>query len=156
MGWPVLAVWVVTVFACATAGCGGGAEAADVELSKRGTVEVTARLVEVPAGAIVRRELYDYAAVLKYEVVRVHRGDVAAGTVIYVAHYNPFKARAGAADKFVKDVGGNATGFGAGDVHHMALEADAEERFMGPMIDKYFDRPAGVTYWAVWTNTGSP
>ena len=69
-----------------------GGPGADSELESRGTIEVTARLVEIPEKAIFERELYNYATVLKYEVTQVHRGKV-KGQTIYVAHYNPFKPR---------------------------------------------------------------
>jgi len=36
-----------------------------------GRIEVTAHLVEIPDGAIFKRERYDYATVLKYEVLKV-------------------------------------------------------------------------------------
>ena len=56
--------------------------------------------------AIFKRDLYDYATVLKYEVVKLHRGELKGG-VIYVGHYNPWKPRGEAADRRVKDIGGN-------------------------------------------------
>ena len=89
-------------------------DAADAQVTTRGTAEVTARLVEVPEGAIFKRDLYDYAAILKYEVTDVHRGAVERGAVIYVGHYNPWKPRAEAADKKVKDIGGTVREFRAG------------------------------------------
>lgn len=89
-------------------GCGKKPAAPDPRLGSRGTVEVTAKLLEVPEGAIIQRDRYDYATVLKYEVTEVHRGDVQRGAVIYVGHYNPWKPRAEAADRKVKEVGGDA------------------------------------------------
>ncbi len=59
-------------------------------VSKLGSIEITAQLVEIPEGAIFQRDLYNYATVLKYHIVRVHRGDAVAGSTIYVGHYNPF------------------------------------------------------------------
>src|SRR5689334_22519418 len=79
---------------------------ADLHLQTNGTLEVTARLVEIPAGAIFKRELYDYATILKYDVLKVHRGELKTN-IIYVGQYNPFKPRAQAADARVKQVGGN-------------------------------------------------
>ena len=70
-------------------------------MAKRGSIEVTARLVEIPEGAIFKRELYDYATVLKYQVLQVHRGKV-EGETIFVGHYNPFKPRSEAADSKVR------------------------------------------------------
>ena len=79
---------------------GRGSPSPDPELAKRGSIEVTAKLVEIPEGAIFERELYNYATVLKYQVLEVHRGKV-KGQTIYVGHYNPFKPRSEAADRRV-------------------------------------------------------
>ncbi|MCW5556241.1 MAG: hypothetical protein KIT22_00080 [Verrucomicrobiae bacterium] len=69
-----------------------------------GTIEVTARLLEIPEGAIFKRDLYDYATILKYEVTTVHRGKV-EGPILFVGHYNPFKSRKDAADAHVQALG---------------------------------------------------
>jgi hypothetical protein len=137
------------------AGCGKPPGVPDPELARRGTVEVTAKLVEVPEGAIFKRDLYDYAAVLKYDVTIVHRGDLKVGSTIYVGHYNPWKARADAADKKVKDVGGTLREFRAGERHRMALEADIEEHYLGGIVDKYFGQHEADTFWAVWTTSSN-
>jgi hypothetical protein len=134
------------------AACGKKSAAPDPQLSARGTVEVTARLLEVPEGAIFKRDLYDYAAILKYEVTAVHRGAVAKGAVIYVGHYNPWKPRADAADKKVKDIGGTLREFRAGEAHRMALETPMDEHYLGGIVDKYFSKHDGPAFWAVWTN----
>lgn len=134
--------------------CGGSNPNADADanVTTRGTVEVTARLVEVPEGAVFKRDLYDYATILKYEVVAVHRGAVEKGATIYVGHYDPWKPRAEAADKKVKDIGGNVREFRAGDLHRMALETPMDDFFMGGIVDKYFGKRSGPAFWAVWTN----
>ena len=147
--------WIWAVAALAAAGCGGtpGRDGgAGGPVAARGSVEVTARLVEVPEGAIFKRDLYDYAAILKYEVAAVHRGAVAPGAVIYVGHYDPWKPRAEAADARVKGVGGNVRAFRAGDRHRMALETPLDDFFMGGVVDKYFGKREGDAYWAVWTD----
>src|SRR5215467_9462711 len=90
VGGSSLLVVVLMVSACAEKR--QGAASSDPELSRRGNIEVTAKLVEIPEGAIFKRELYNYATVLKYEVLAVHRGRV-RGDTIYVGHYNPFKPR---------------------------------------------------------------
>ncbi len=123
----------------------------DPELARRGTIEVTARLVEIPEGAIFERELYNYATVLKYEVLKVHRGRV-KGQNIYVGHYNPFKPRSEAADKRVYDVGGHLESFRAGDVHRMALEGSMLDHFTGGILNKYSEEDTDPIYWAVWTD----
>jgi hypothetical protein len=135
------------------AGCGGKAKTGEDEKVKtKGTVEVTARLAEVPEGAVFFRELYDYATILKYEVVSVHRGSLEKGAVIYVGHYNPWKPRAEAADKRVPGIGGDARQFRAGQVQRLALETPMDDHFMGGIVDKYFGKHEGPSYWAVWTN----
>jgi hypothetical protein len=126
---------------------------ADPQLSGQGTVEVTARLVEVPEGAIFKRDLYDYTTILKYEVLQVHRGELDSRT-IFVGHYNPWKPRREAADKRVTGIGGNVDRFEAGQVHRMALEVPIEDFFMGGIVNKYFGQESGPLYWAVWTNSG--
>lgn len=136
-----LALGVAAVAAALVCGCD----------ERPGPVEVTAQLVDVPAGAIFKRDLYDYATVLKYRVLKVHRGRVAED-VIYVAHYNPFKRRSEAADRRVKNVGGNLEAFVAGEVHRMVLEPDAEAHYMGGVVNLYFDQGASKVYWAVRTD----
>jgi hypothetical protein len=136
----------------AVVACDKKPAAPDPQLSARGTVEVTARLVEVPEGAIFKRDLYDYAAILKYEVIAVHRGKVEKGATIYVGHYNPWKPRAEAADKKVKDIGGMLREFRGGESHRMALDVPMDEHYLGGIVDKYFGKHDGPAYWAVWTN----
>ena len=128
-----------------------GARGEDPNVTSMGSIEVTARLTEIPEGAIFKRELYNYATVLKYDVLDVHRGQVTAKT-IYVGHYNPFKPRSEAADKQVPGIGGNLTSFRAGQVHRMALQVPIDDYFMGGIINKYFGKLDGPIYWAVWTN----
>jgi hypothetical protein len=125
--------------------------AEDPALASRGSIEVTAELVEIPEGAIFKRDLYNYATVLKYRVLETHRGHV-DGETIYVGHYNPFKPRSEAADHRVEGIGGNLRTFRAGQVHRMALEVPIDDHYMGGIINKYFGRQTGPIYWAVWTN----
>jgi len=118
------------------------------QVSTLGTVEVTAKLQEI-RGDFPPNKLYDYAYVMKYKVLKTHRGSV-AGDTIYVAHYNPLKPRATAADKFVKDIGGNVDRFRVGDLHRMALDAPLDQLYMGGIIDKHIQEKA-TRYWAIWT-----
>lgn len=134
----------------ALASCGRrGASGADKEVTTLGSVEVTARLTEIP-GTLPPNDLYNYAYVLRYQVLEVHRGKVPQ-TDIFVAQYNPLKPRAAVQDDVSGRVGGNLDAFRAGDVHRMALEAPADQYWMGGVIDNYFEKK-GVRYWAVWTN----
>jgi hypothetical protein len=124
---------------------------ADPHLATNGTVEVTARLVEIPDGAIFQRDLYDYATVLKYSVLKIHRGEV-EGDVLYVGHYNPWKPRAEAADQRAPGIGGNLRRFEAGQIQRLALAAPIDDHFMGGIVNKYFGQTTNTLYWAVWTN----
>jgi hypothetical protein len=126
--------------------------APDPHLTTNGTVEVTARLEEIPDGAIFKRNLYDYATILKYRVLKVHRGEV-KGDTLYVGQYNPWKPRAEAADKRAPNIGGTLRQFQAGESHHMALEAPIEDHFMGGVVNKYFGQTTNTLYWAVWTDS---
>jgi hypothetical protein len=147
----ILVLFSLTSFSCARKAAVPAGAAPHPELAKKGSIEVTAKLVEVPEGAIFKRELYNYATVLKYQVMQVHRGKV-DGDTIYVGHYNPFKPRAEAADSRVPEVGGNLKSFRAGQVHRMALEESIEDHYMGGIVDRYFGQKTDPIYWAVWTN----
>lgn len=122
------------------------------EVSRLGTHEVTARLLEVPEGAVFERDLYDYATILKYQVTASHRGEMTNGSIIFVGHYNPWKPRAEAADARAPGIGGTVRAFHAGDLHRMALQTSIDEHFMGGIVDKYFGQHRGPAYWAVWTD----
>ncbi len=149
-GGLLLAV-VLMAAACTTKKEGAVSASPGPAFGKRGSIEVTARLVEIPEGAIFEREAYNYATVLKYEVLATHRGRV-EGQTIYVGHYNPFKPRSKAADRFVPDVGGDLKAFRAGQVHRMALEDSMLDHYMGGILNKYYGRHPDPIYWAVWTD----
>ncbi len=148
---------VVLAFGCKreSAAAKPKTDGVDAHVTTLGTIEVTAKLVEVPRGAIIKRDLYDYATILKYEVVTVHRGQVHANT-IYVAQYNPFKPRSQAADRRVAGIGGTVESFQAGQIHRMALDVPVDDHFMGGLINKYFGQETGPLYWACWTNLAEP
>ena len=137
--------------ACSKGREGTASPGSDPELANRGSIEVTARLVEIPEKAIFDRPLYNYATVLKYQVLETHRGKV-KGQTIYVGHYNPAKPRSKAADQRVRDIGGNLKSFRAGQVHRMALEESMTDHFKGGVLHKYSEEDADPIYWAVWTN----
>lgn len=141
--------WLVT--SCGRGPDAGHPASADPHLATNGTVEVTAQLLEIPEGAIFRRDLYDYATILKYRVVQVHRGQV-DGDTLYVGHYNPWKPRSEAADRRAPGIGGSVRQFQSGQTHHLALEVPLEDHFMGGIVNKYFGQTTNVLYWAVWAN----
>ena len=123
---------------------------ADADVTTRGSIEVTARLEEI-RGELIDDPMYDYAQVMKYKVLQVHRGQVDTET-IYVGHYNPAEPRAGVADARVQEIGGNVRQFRVGDIHRMALEVPIDDHYMGGIINKYFGEVDDPIYWAVWTN----
>ena len=122
------------------------------ELAANGDTEVTAKLTAI-GGDFPPNKLYDYMYVMKYHVLKVHRGKV-EGEEIFVGHYNPLKPRAAAEDKYSGKVGGNVDRFQVGDVHRMALEAPLDEFFMGGIIDKHI-KEKGTRYRAIWTDRAS-
>ncbi len=122
----------------------------DAQVTSLGSVEVTAELLEIP-GEVRNDPLYDYAHVVKYKVLTVHRGQVDKD-VIYVGQYNPAKPRDAAADARVGQIGGNLRQFRVGDVHRLAMEVPIDDYYMGGIINKYFGQTEDPVYWALWTN----
>ena len=134
--------------------CQEGDTGADPQVTSLGGVEVTAELLEIP-GEIRNDPMYDYAHVMKYKVLTVHRGQVDKD-VIYVGQYNPAKPRADAADARAGDIGGNLQQFRVGDIHRLALEVPIDDYYMGGIINKYFGQTEDPVYWALWTNLVVP
>jgi hypothetical protein len=143
-----LAALAVTLTGCSKR----PAKEVDTEVTTLGTAEVTAKLVEIP-GPFPANDLYNYAYVLKYRVLKVHRGKVPSGDIL-VAQYNPLKPREQVQDDISGKVGGQVAAFRAGDIHRMALESPLDQFWMGGVVDKYFSAP-GTRYWAIWTNPGA-
>ena len=135
------------------AGCGAPAptDGGDPNVTTMGTIEVTARLVDIP-GTFPPNDIYDYAYVMKYEIVQVHRGEV-SGT-IFVGQYNPLKKRAEAADERSGEIGGNINRFRTGDLHRLALDVPIDNFCMAGIVNEYAEKePSDVPiYWAIWTN----
>lgn len=130
------------------AACGKSISPPSTEVTTLGKYEVTARLTQI-IGEFPPNKLYDYVYVMKYEVLKVHRGQI-EGREIHIGHYNPLKPRISAADKFSGRIGGNVDRFQVGDVHRMAMEAPLDQSYMGGIIDKHFKEP-GTRYWAIWS-----
>jgi len=126
--------------------------AVDPNVMNRGSIEVTAQLAEI-RGDLIDDPMYDYAHVMKYKVLQVHRGKVDKD-VIYVGHYNPAEPRAGVADARVQEIGGKVKQFRVGDVHRMAMEVPIDDHYMGGIINKYFGEVNDPVYWAIWTDKG--
>ena len=122
----------------------------DAQVTTLGSIEVTAQLVEIK-GRLIDDPMYDYAHVMNYKVLEVHRGKVEEET-LYIAHYNPAKPRDAVADVRVPEIGGALKRFRPLDIHRMALEVPIDDYYMGGIINKYFGEKTGPIYWAVWTN----
>jgi hypothetical protein len=143
----------IAVFALSLTGCSRRpTNEVDKEITTLGSVEVTAQLTEIP-GKFPSNDLYNYAYVFKYRILKVHRGNVPAGEIL-VAQYNPLKPRREAQDDVSGKVGGRVETFRAGDVHRMAMEVPLDQFWMGGVVDKYFEEK-GTRYWAIWTIPGA-
>ncbi len=143
-------VGAVLVSLCVSCAKKAGTPVADPNVTTRGSIEVAAELVEI-RGDLIDDPMYDYAHVMKYKVLQVHRGQVDKD-VIYVGHYNPAEPRSSVADARVQEIGGSVKQFRVGDVHRMALEVPIDDYYMGGIINKYFGEVNDPIYWAIWTD----
>lgn len=103
---------------------------------------VTAKLVEIPT-KFPPDDLYDYAFVMKYEVV----GGPMDKQTILVAHYKPRQPRSKIKEKHTS---GKLRSFNQGDMHKLKLTADLKKVWKGALIDEYAatDRKS-VRYWCL-------
>jgi hypothetical protein len=124
------------------------APASPVKPPVEGELVLTAKLIEI-SGAFPANELYNYAYVMKYRVLKVDQGTY-ADSVILVGHYNPRLAREEIKDEQDAKVGGNVKSFTVGDVHYLVL-SQLEGFFTGAVEDDYF-KDKRVRYWALWAD----
>ena len=151
----VVGVLIVSAGAVALTMNRRGLSGIDENVTTLGSIEVTARLIEIRGDFLPNDNLYNYAFVMKYEVTEVHRGQVDPKEIpkeIIVAHYNPLKPRPTVADEFYPDIGGKLKKFRAGETHRMALEVPIDDYYIGGIVDRYFQEKKGPIYWGVWTN----
>ncbi len=113
-----------------------------------GELVMTAKLVEIP-GAFPANDLYNYAYVMKYKVIKVLKGAYADADIL-VGHYNPRIARADIKDEQDANVGGNVKSFQVGDIHYLVL-SPIEGAWTGAMEDDFFKEKRG-RYWAFWAD----
>jgi hypothetical protein len=108
-------------------------------------LQVTARLQKIP-GKLPPDDLYDYAYVMKYQVV----GGKLDKQVLLVAHYKPLQPRAKITDKMRKHVAGDLRSFKEGDLHKLALSPELKKIWKGAVIDELFatDRKS-PRYWCL-------
>jgi hypothetical protein len=106
---------------------------------------VTAKLVEIPA-KFPPDDLYDYAFVMRYEVV----GGPLDKKSILVAHYKPRQPRSKIKGPMRDKVAGKLRSFVVGDVHKLKLEPALKAVFTGALIDEFAatDRTS-TRYWAL-------
>ncbi len=127
-------------------------DGSDAQVTRLGKIEVTAQLVEIPESfAALAKYDYDFALVMQYRVLEVHRGELESET-LFVGHYNPLAPRSEASDARIDGIGGDLDRFREGDRHRLALEVPIEDYCMAGIINKYFDQDIGPVYWALWTN----
>src|SRR3954464_2525441 len=93
---------------------------------------VNAKLVEIP-GKYPPDDLYDYAYVMRYQVV----GGAQDGQTLLGAHYKPRQLRSRIKDKMKPYVGGKLRSFTVGDVHKLKLSPDLKKIWSGMLVDEF-------------------
>ena len=108
-------------------------------------VSVTAKLAEIPS-KFPPDDLYDYAYVMRYEVV----GGPMDKQSILVAHYKPRQPRSKIKDKMKDHVRGKLRSFNQGDTHKLKLEPSLKKVWTGALVDEFAatDRKS-VRYFAL-------
>ena len=121
------------------------APAAPAAATATATLSVTAKLVEIPS-QFPPDDLYDYAFVMRYEVV----GGPLDKQTILVAHYKPRQPRAKIKDQMKAHVAGKLRSFKTGDLHKLELSPDLKRIWRGALVDDFAatDRKS-VRYWAL-------
>ena len=131
------------------AGCDKHAETATkVDDLPPGSLALEARLEELP-GPFPANDLYDYAFVMKYKVLKVLRGSY-DDSIVLVAHYNPRIARSEIQGPMDSLVDGSLTSFNAGDVHRLVL-VDLDSAWTQAVEDGY-PRDTHKRYFARWVS----
>jgi len=136
--------------------CGGGIVAtpgrahADGPAAPAATLTVTAKLVEIP-GKFPSDDLYDYAYVMRYEVI----GGEMDKKSILVAHYKPRQPRAAIKDQMKKYVSGKVRSFHQGDVQKLQLTSDLKSVWKGALVDEFAATDhKSVRYFALSADPG--
>ena len=108
-------------------------------------ISVTAKLVEIPSKP-PPDDLYDYAFVMRYEVV----GGPLDKSTLLIAHYKPLQPRSKIKGKMKEFVGGKLRSFIQGETHKLKLQPDVKKIWKGPLIDDFSatDRKS-VRYWCL-------
>jgi len=142
MTWSLRGALVLVVLAAASAAVAADPAPAAAPLT------VTAKLVEIP-GKMPSDDLYDYAYVMRYEVM----GGPMDKQSILVAHYKPRQPRSKIKDQMKDHVAGKLRSFKQGDVHKMELTPDLKKIWKGAVVDEFAatDRKS-IRYWALVTD----
>ena len=135
------------------AGCrkqesGSKAAAAPAAPPVEGALVLTAEVAEIP-GTFPANDLYNYAYIMKYKVVEVHKGEYADPDIL-VGHYNPRMTRMEVKDDQDAKVGGNAKSFQVGDRHYLVLD-NLDGIWSGAIEDEYY-KDRRKRYWALWAD----
>ncbi|MDQ3003045.1 MAG: hypothetical protein M3Y08_17505 [Fibrobacterota bacterium] len=113
-----------------------------------GELVITAKVLNIP-GSLPANDLYSYAYVMKYQVLKVVQGSY-PDTEILIGHYNPRMARSEVKDEQDPKVGGNVKSFQVGDVHYLVL-SPLDGTWTGATEDDYF-KEKRPRYWALWAD----
>ena len=113
-------------------------------------ITVTAKLAEIPS-KFPPDDLYDYAYVMRYEVV----GGPMDKQSILVAHYKPRQPRSKIKDKMKDHVRGKLRSFNQGDTHKLKLDPNIKKIWTGALVDEFAatDRKS-VRYFALEADPG--
>lgn len=123
----------------------GSSVRADPPAAAAAPLEVTAKLVEIPS-KFPPDDLYDYAYVMRYEVV----GGPMDKQSLLVAHYKPRLPRAKVNDKMKAQVAGKVRSFKTGDVHKLKLSPAIKTIWQGALVDEFAATDhKSVRYWAL-------
>lgn len=113
-----------------------------------GSIVMTAQLQEIP-GSFPANDLYNYAYVMKYKVLKVTKGTYTDPDIL-IGHYNPRFAREDIKDEQDAKVGGNVKSFAVGDIHYLVL-SPLDGLWTGSVEDDYF-KDKRPRYWALWAD----
>lgn len=121
---------------------------APAQVPVEGELAMTAQLMEIP-GSFPANDLYNYAYVMKYKVLKVTKGSYPDADIL-IGHYNPRFARADIKDEQAPKVGGNVKSFQVGDIHYLVL-SPLDGLWTGSVEDDYF-KDKRPRYWALWAD----
>lgn len=130
------------------AGDPGQGAAAHAKPPVEGEIVLTAQVEEIP-GSFPANDLYNYAYVMKYKVLKVIQGSYGDPDIL-VGQYNPRLAREEVKDEQDAKVGGNVKSFAVGDVHYLVL-SPLDGLWTGSVEDDFF-KDKRPRYWALWTD----